>query len=534
MSIDMAGWDFARTLWLGDFQMNKIVAMTGVAVVAIMMTAGASYAAEAGDVVSTASVAPEREPTNQELMAEIQALKAQLQADEDKQQGDHSQLTGLSQTVSDTSWSFDNGRPTIKSGDGRFSMALRTRFQFDDANFIQHPGATSANRDLSSGAVIRRGFFGVEGTAFKDFWYEFRLNGGGSDGGSQGASGVPNAGEGDPLLSLARVAYRGIDHFQLNLGVIEPVFMYEGTVSSGQLLFMERPEIDNIAADSFGAGDARRGIEATFQHADFLHGGDNLVLSAAFTGNKTGSAVSHANGGDENSQVLGRASYRVWSDGISNASIGVSGAHAFSGGVSNGGGGTFRFRDRPEIRVDGTRLIDTGAITAANATMYAVDGGANIQNFYLGGEYAQFTIDRATGGHPQFSGGYVEGSWVLTGEPKTYTVSATNNEVGGFGSPKVGRPFSLDGDSWGAWELAVRYSDTNLNWHQSLTAGAGGVAGGEEKIWALGLNWYLNQNVKLQLNDNIVRVTKQSAAGPVFTQAGQNFNVVGLRLQFTN
>jgi phosphate-selective porin OprO/OprP len=98
--------------------------------------------------------------------------------------------------------------------------------------------------------------------------------------------------------------------------------MFEGTTSSGQLMFLERPEIDNIAADSFGAADARRGIEVVFQKQDVLLPGDNLVLGSAFTGNKTGSAAGHGNGGDEQTQWLGHASYRFWSEGVSHASFG--------------------------------------------------------------------------------------------------------------------------------------------------------------------------------------------------------------------
>ena len=52
---------------------------------------------------------------------------------------------------------------------------------------------------------------------------------------------------------------------------------------------------------------------------------------------------------------------------------------------------------------------------------------------------------------------------------------------------------------------------------------------------ALGVNWYLNNNVKLQLNDLITNVDKFS--GPVHDQAhraSQDFNTVGIRLQFTN
>jgi phosphate-selective porin OprO/OprP len=180
--------------------------------------------------------------------------------------------------------------------------------------------------------------------------------------------------------------------------------------------------------------------------------------------------------------------------------------------------------------------------------MWAVSGGANIENFYAGGEYARFNVDRLPilsggaiafrGDNPEFSGWYVEGSWVITGEPKTYTVSATNNEVGGFGAPKVAAPFSWSGDSWGAWELTARYSDTDLNWNDSritdpVALTQAGIAGGEERVIMLGLNWYLNNNVKIQVNDGITHVTKIAAPGSN-VQVGQNLNILGVRLQFTN
>jgi len=521
-------------------------------VAAIALVSQAEAGPSSNDQTSATSSAGT--PSNAELAARIQALEDELQSYESKSQSDHSRLSTLEQNSNDTSWSFDNARPTVKSGDGRFTMAIRVRFQFDDANFMQddptslHAHSPLAVSDLSSGAVVRRAFFGVEGKAFNDFFYEFRLNGGGSTG--NGGSNV-NGGEGDPLVSLARVAYLGIDHFALNVGVIEPAFMFEGTTSSGQLMFLERPEIDNIAADAFGAGDARRGIEVRFQKDSAIMPGDNLVLNAALTGAKTGTNNGHGSpGGDEQTQLLGRASYRFWNDGASNAAIGASGADVFSPGSNPPGAyNTLNLQDRPEIRVDGTRLISTGGLNAKSAYMYAFDAGFNIDNFFLGGEWAQFDVRRRetvingvnfAADNPTFSGWYVEGSWVITGEPKTYTVSATNNEVGGFGAPRVASPFSWKGDSWGAWELTARYSDTDLNWDDQLaqdplTGYQGGINGGEERIIALGVNWYLNNNVKLQVNDLITSVNRYgSTTHDLANRASQDFNTVGIRLQFTN
>ncbi len=272
-----------------------------------------------------------------------------------------------------------------------------------------------------------------------------------------------------------------------------------------------------------------------FQHTDFLWAGDNLAITGAFTGQKTGSTANHGNGGDENTQILGRISERLWTNGYdSNVQIGASGAEVLDSGTSVGGGSqTLNFQDRPEIRVDGTRLISTGGIAAKTGHMFAVDAGGNWHEFFVGGEYASFTADRLVGGvvadHPDFDGWYLEASWVLTGEAKQYSPGAINNEVGGFQAPIPSAPFSLSGDSWGAWELAVRYSDTDLNWHTNV---ANGVFGGKEKILAIGVNWYLNRDIRLMIDDNIVSVDKGTFAAP--TSQSQDLNIVGVRLQFSN
>jgi phosphate-selective porin OprO and OprP len=518
---------------------GKSALMAGVAAIAFVAASQAGYAAKkpSGDSSAPVAASIPAGPSNADLAARVQALEDELQANETKAASEHTRLSTLEQNFNYTTWTFDNGRPVINSGDGRFSMAFRVRFQEDFADFLQPDPTKTSNtaqyKDLSTGAVTRRAFLGVEGKAFNDFWYEFRYNAGGSNGSA--GTGVTGS-EGDAAMSIARVAYLGIPNFRINVGVIEPAFMLEGTTSSGQLMFLERPEIDNIAADSFGAGDARRGIEAVFQKAGVFKADDNLVLGAAYTGSKTGSSTGHGNGGDEQTQLLGHGSYRFWSDGASNAILGADVAS-----ILNAGGGvtSLSFQDRPEIRVDGTRLISAaiggGNYVSRHAFMYAFNAAANYENFYVGGEYADFRADRyqivsKTSDHPNFSGWYVEGSWVLTGEPKGYSVNATNNEVGGYGAPKVASPFSLDGESWGAWELVARYSDTDLDWNRGL---ASGIAGGREKIVDLGLNWYLNNEVKLQVHDLIVNVDKVSAPAAV-SKYGQSMNVIGVRLQFSN
>ena len=586
--------------------------MTSAAVLALTATANAAQPADGAAaaqplVLAQASQVQVAQNTNGQnstasgsLEDRVTALEAQLANQQDRATSDRTRLSTLEQSYNSASWTFDNGRPVLSSGDGRFTMAIRVRFQADYAGFSQsttHPAAFSTGAgatnlsDLSSGTTIRRAYFGVEGKVYNDFSYEIRLNGGGTSGGSSAActttptitstttltpaipgttaattstaSGcgvsVANGTDGDSLVNKAVITYTGIPNWHFNVGIIEPAFMFEGTTSSASLMFLERPEIDNIAADSFGAGDSREGIEIGWARTDTLWAGDNITATGAFTGRKTGVVATHGNGGDENTQVLGRVTDRLWSDGISNLQVGASAAKAlYTGNAAGGGSQTLNFQDRPEIRVDGTRLVSTGGIAAKTGNMWAVDLGGNYENFFLGGEYAQFTADRQCGtsltvvnnarctsstaviDHPRASGWYVEGSWVITGETKAYSPSAINNEVGGFNAPIPSRPFSLAGDSWGAFELVARYSNTDLNWmgQQAAvtnalgTSNLAGVLGGDENILALGLNWYMNRNVRLMIDDNIVQVKKGSLAIP--TRDSQNLNIVGVRLQFAN
>ncbi len=265
--------------------------------------------------------------------------------------------------------------------------------------------------------------------------------------------GVANGSDGDPLVNKAVVTYVGIPYWHFNVGVIEPA------------LHVRRHHLLGFADVPGTAGNrqyrrrqlrrrrlAPRHRNRLVQERHAL-GGRQSRLRPAPSPAEDRHAATHGNGGDENTQVLGRASDRLWTDGLSNIQVGFSAAKALYTGNSAGGGSqTLNFQDRPEIRVDGTRLVSTGGMPAKTGTMWAADLGGNIDNFFLGGEYAHFSADRQCGAltavnnprcitstsvvdHPSFGGWYVEGSWIITGETKVYSPSAINNEVGGFNAP---------------------------------------------------------------------------------------------------
>jgi phosphate-selective porin OprO/OprP len=510
---------------------------------------------------------------NQPLEDRVKALEDKINQKTEDDQAVRTRLSTLEQQVADTVWTFDNARPQVQSADGRFLMAIRARIQFDTALFNQKSNIGSSNaqfKDLASGSIVRRFYFGAEGRAFRDFWYEFRLDAGGA-----------NAEGSNAIVNLARVAYNygnlaypTESHFRINAGVIQPLFTYGDSVSSSSTTFMERADVVNLAIAGYGADDHRRGIEFTFQQSDLFRPGDNLVASTAYTaGPTTAPAGAPTNTTDEGTQIVGRVVYRLWSDGFSNVQLGGNFSHLINltGAASPGGVRTIALQDRPELRVDGNRLVSTAASTLlgnslvptnipeSDGGLWGLEGGGNFRNFFLYGEYMNFGVDRTVAcpgctpfggtagvnpGNPKFSGWYVEGTWILIGETKTYQPLATNNEMATFNNPRVVTPFDLDSGNWGAWEIAARYSDLDLNWHEgaigqtTAQAPVGGVRGGDEKIWTFGLNWYLNNNVLMRFNYLIADVNKLGfvTVGSTTTlqQIGQRFTAFGARLQFTN
>jgi phosphate-selective porin OprO/OprP len=188
-----------------------------------------------------------------------------------------------------------------------------------------------------------------------------------------------------------------------------------------------------------------------------------------------------------------------------------------------------------------------------------VEGGAQVQNFYASGEYFWYGIDRNVDpcsstapvtcpstlinpanvllSNPHFNGYYVEGSWVITGEPRKY-----NQVNGAFDGPVPAYPFNPAAGTWGAFELAARFSDLNLNYlpgSPGTAPGPSSVRGGDQQIFTVGLNWYLNPTIRFMADYQHVHINRLnpdssptgSFTAPIGAQIGQTYDTVELRSQ---
>jgi len=138
--------------------------------------------------------------------------------------------------------------------------------------------------------------------------------------------------------------------------------------------------------------------------------------------------------------------------------------------------GTMRFAGRPESNV-ATKFTDTKDFPADGAKELSLEALWSYGRFSVLAEHIGSWVDAPASGNPYFSGYYVAGSWVLTGESRSY------NRAGGYANGFVPTR------RLGAVELVAKYS------HVDLTDGA--IAGGVLDKWHYGVNWWASAQWKI-------------------------------------
>ena len=141
---------------------------------------------------------------------------------------------------------------------------------------------------------------------------------------------------------------------------------------------------------------------------------------------------------------------------------------------------------RPEIH-NTNRWIDTGTLTTDTTSVYSAELAGVFGPFHAQAEYTQVSIEGKSGTpDPDFNGYYVQAGYFLTGEHRGY-----NRSHGVFDRTVPNKDWSKGG-GLGAWEVAARYGTVDAN--------DAGIMGGKIKDVTLGLNWYMNANMRIMLN----------------------------------
>jgi len=209
--------------------------------------------------------------------------------------------------------------------------------------------------------------------------------------------------------------------------------------------------------------------------------------------------------------------YKVGNDGVGFFTRGVlnpvrSKNHLLHLGISSeirrfDSSDALRFRARPESDVTNVRLVDTLNLPDLDQSLqYTAEFAWKRRSLQLQAEYTGLNVTRNIGSDLSFSGWYAQAGWFITGESRKY-----NRRNGSFRRTNPEHAF-------GAWEIAVRYSELDLN--------SDDILGGQESNRSIALNWYTTKSVRLSLN------YVDASARPNSLNIDDDVKVIQARFQF--
>jgi phosphate-selective porin OprO/OprP len=343
----------------------------------------------------------------------------------------------------------------VKSGDGSFSMQVGGRLH---ADAFHHSG----DDDLTSGKAIngteiRRARIYLKGKAHEDFKYHIETD------------------FADNKVSVKDLflGYTGFNApLELIVGNQKHAMSMEIEESSNDIMFTERSLVTALTTPYFD-----RALGVTLRGY-----GDNWHVKGGFYGDGISPGSSK---NDEGHGVAIRASFAPIMDEKKLLHVGASlGRRSLSDDnkTSNVKSPSFSYET---THGSSLKLLNTGVVADVDDVQIGIlELAAKYGPLSFQSEIAKTKVDRDVGSDVDFTGFYAQIGYTLTGESRPYKGSE-----GEFKGLKPAKHFSLKKGTWGAWEVAARYDQLDLN--------DGTIAGGDGKRYTVALNWYLNDNMRI-------------------------------------
>ncbi|HTB82942.1 MAG TPA: porin [Candidatus Sulfotelmatobacter sp.] len=391
------------------------------------------------------------------------------------------------------------------SGDTNFVIQLHGLAQFDSRSFFN-----DAHINGNDAFLLRRLRPILTGTVFHDFDFNF----------------TPDFGGSTVQVLDAYINYRYEPWFQIQGGKYKSPIGLEQLQSDPVTSFNERSIANNLVPNR------DIGIDL---HGDIYDGVASYALGI-FDGSTDYNGTTATTSFQDDKAVEGRLIFQPFKetkiDALRGLGFGVAGSYIFSNPATNTSTGL-----TPGYLTDGQQKF-----FSYNTGVNASGAGWRIspQAYYYYGPFgllAEYVISdqnakrTAAGATPTYdvqnSAWEISGGWVLTGEDASY------NGI----TPR--HPFNLHGGGWGAWQLVARYGELDID--DNVFVGATNVRladptknADEAQAWSIGLNWYLNKNIRANLSYS--RTTFSSYANTKFAAGNvvsQPENVLFSRLQLS-
>ncbi|MBC8010513.1 MAG: porin, partial [Burkholderiales bacterium] len=364
----------------------------------------------------------------------------------------------------------------LASADKKFSLRIRGNIQADARYYIDEKSDTADNPDSFLLRRIRPSF---EGNVGEKFGYRIL---------------VDFANNGVQLLD-AYGTYKQNDAFTLLFGKAKSPFDLERLVSQTNLLFIERsyPTLLGPNRDT--------GVQAS---GDFLQG--RLSYQTAFLDGASdgGSVETDSNDGKD---AVVRLFTHPFKNNEDSFLKGLGFGAAYSQGTREVGSGAIRAYTTnaqvPFFQYNGTVRPD-GDHTRFSPQAYFYKGAFGILASYTESDQELVTTT-VVGGVNTITPASRRGDFATKAWAVTANYVLTGEETGYNTNPKPRQDFNLSAGTWGAWEVAVRASQLTVDSAAFEGAGSGVFANRNTQAesvdsYSLGLNWYLNRNVKASLN----------------------------------
>ena len=354
---------------------------------------------------------------------------------------------------------FWNQGIRMESADGAFKLKLGGRLQNDW-------GVVSPDGDLrddlpndagkGTGTNWRRVRLALGGTMYERFGTRIEIDFTGGDASLR-----------DVYVEALKLPYAGtfrVGHFK------EPLSL-EQLTSDSYTTFIERSVMDAFAP--------ARNTGFMLQNAPF----EQRMTWALGTFRQTSDTTGNSFNESATYNVTGRVTGLPWyeNQGEHLLHVGLSASQRFLDDTS------IQFQSIPEVKLGNPSYADTGNIPASSAQILTPELALVYGPFSFQSEYTHAWVQGDAGTHnSNFYGLYAQASWFLTGESRPYKTSE-----GAFDRVAPEHNFDLHG-GLGAWELALRYSRLDLS--------DSGIDGGTLDDGTIGVNWYLNPNMRTSLN----------------------------------
>lgn len=397
--------------------------------------------------VALTGLAPESAHAQQASDQEIAELKAQvaalmtrideLEARDDAQSAVNIDNADALKALQATKVETKGGLK-VSTADGQFSFGLGGRIHFDGYAF---------DRDIASATgttEFRRGRLTLSGMAYG---WEYKME-------QDFAAGTNLDGLRDLYIA------RNLGPGKLTIGHFKPYRSMEELTSSNEILMMERPFAS--ATGLFGGRQFQQGV-------GYLVAGPNWTAGASVF-NLRGASGSR----NEGKGFSGRATWApmMGSEQVLHLGAWYSHEDTALGSANLSASANYAGRRGPSLSIASTPGTSGEQVQAAGLEFAGLFGPVFFQS-----EYANASFGQALGPDQDVETFYVQGSLMLNGGRKSY--KAAN---GVFASPKVGET--------GLWELTARYDQIENK----------DLADREANSWILGVNYYLNPNLRFMFN----------------------------------